>query len=70
MTREQWMQLPEDFRKWLKTISVFNFISERRNEAFQMQGMHDGAMSSECKMLYKSEHQMLSDLLHHIQSEL
>lgn len=36
-------------------IHCINFMHERRNEAFQMQGRYDGSMSAECKESFREQ---------------
>lgn len=59
-----WMRAaPFEVQEFMGSVHVTNFLDKRRQEAFQMQGRYDGAMSAECKARFAAEHKMLTDLI-------
>lgn len=63
VTVAEWFaSAPSAVKYWLRSVVVSNFIAECRRAAFTAPGMYDGAMSEECKLLYRRECEMLSQL--------
>jgi hypothetical protein len=61
--RDQLDQERTRLRIALSSVPVLNFLRQHRNKLFQMQGAYDGAMSKDCKELFRAEYETINKLI-------
>ena len=56
----EWIEAaPPEAKRFMGGVIFTNFLHERRNVAFQMQGQFDGAMEEVVKGLFENEYEFL-----------
>jgi hypothetical protein len=64
MTIREWVEsAPPEVREELQCVMVMNFLRQHRNTRFQMIGMYDGSMSSECTELCRTAYKAIDELV-------
>ncbi len=53
---------PEQARNWLRGIAHTRCVADQLNFSFQAPGKYDGAMSEECKQLFREKYAFLKVL--------
>ncbi len=63
-TIKEWVwSAPPEILSALASVPLMNSLREHRNRMFQMQGAYDGAMSEDCKNLFKSDYRAMAEFV-------
>ena len=71
MNVAEWVKsAPPGMLVWFDSIAFRRFVAEQRQASFQLPGSMDGAMSEDCKQLFREQYDALSEFQVALRSNL